>query len=94
MIEDFVTTFDAVEIFNLAGIRLSQRRVAGLCSEGKIIGVTKMGKTWLIPKEALKIYIVSHPRRNRRAVSAEAQQAAEIVSDTERVSDDAGSGSV
>ena len=94
MIEDFVTTFDAVEILNLSRIKLSQRRVAGLCAEGKIIGAKKMGKTWLIPKEALEIYIVSHPRRNKKSVKAETQQAAESMSDAERVILDAGSDNV
>ena len=83
MIEDFVTTFDAVEVLSLAGRKLSQRRIAGLCAEGKIIGAKKLGKTWLIPKEAREIYINSYPSRNRKSVKVETLQSAESMSDAD-----------
>jgi len=33
---------------------ISPRRVAILCAKNRITGVAKIGKTWLIPKEAGK----------------------------------------
>ena len=33
---------------------ISARRIALLCEQGRIAGVVKKGKTWLIPKEAEK----------------------------------------
>lgn len=33
---------------------ISARRIALLCEQGRITGATKKGKTWLIPKEAVK----------------------------------------
>lgn len=39
-----------------AGIRwnISQRRVAILCSERRIVGATMVGNMWLIPEDAQK----------------------------------------
>lgn len=33
---------------------ISARRIALLCEQGRISGVVKKGKTWLIPEEAEK----------------------------------------
>ena len=33
---------------------ISQRRVATLCSEGRVIGATLVGNTWIIPYDAIK----------------------------------------
>lgn len=33
---------------------ISQRRVATLCSEGRVVGATLVGNTWIIPYEAIK----------------------------------------
>ena len=33
---------------------ISSRRVAILCEQGRVAGVSKLGKMWLIPKEAVK----------------------------------------
>ena len=33
---------------------ISKRRVQVLCSSGRIIGVSRIGNMWLIPKEAKK----------------------------------------
>lgn len=46
---EFISTIDAGKKWNL-----SKRRVAVLCSEGRISGVQKIGNTWLIPKDAKK----------------------------------------
>ena len=34
--------------------KISARRVAILCEEGRIDGVQKAGSTWIIPDEAIK----------------------------------------
>lgn len=46
---DYISTIDAGAKWNL-----SHRRVAILCSEGRIPGVKKVGNTWLIPADAEK----------------------------------------
>lgn len=33
---------------------ISERRVQKLCEENRIPGVTKLGRMWLIPKDAIK----------------------------------------
>lgn len=45
----FISTIEAGKNWNL-----SKRRVALLCSEGRIPGVQKIGNTWLIPDDAEK----------------------------------------
>lgn len=46
---DFLTTKQAAEAW-----RISQRRVAILCEQGRIEGAVKAGKTWLIPANTEK----------------------------------------
>lgn len=46
---DYISTIEAGKKWNL-----SNRRVAILCSEGRIPGVKKIGNTWLIPADAEK----------------------------------------
>ncbi|WP_206813130.1 Z1 domain-containing protein [Paradesulfitobacterium ferrireducens] len=46
---DFITTKEAAERWGI-----SQRRVAVLCEQGRIIGVKRTGKTWLLPQDAIK----------------------------------------
>lgn len=46
---NYMTTNDASKIWGI-----SQRRVSLLCAENRIEGALKMGKTWLIPKDAVK----------------------------------------
>lgn len=46
---EYLTT---VELSEKWGI--SSRRIGVLCAEGRIDGVIKKGKTWLIPSDALK----------------------------------------
>ena len=33
---------------------ITDRQVQSLCSQGKIIGATKLGRAWLIPKDTPK----------------------------------------
>lgn len=42
----------SVELSEMWGI--SSRRISVLCAEGRIDGVIKKGKTWLIPSDAHK----------------------------------------
>lgn len=46
---EYLTT---VELSEKWGI--SSRRIGVLCAEGRIDGVIKKGKTWLIPRDAQK----------------------------------------
>ena len=52
---DFLTTNEMSELW-----KISARRISLLCSEGRIEGAVKKGKTWLIPKDAKKPV---YPRR-------------------------------
>ncbi len=46
---EYLTTIEMSEKWNI-----SSRRIGVLCSEGRINGVVKKGKTWLIPFNAMK----------------------------------------
>lgn len=46
---EYLTTSELSLIWNI-----SSRRIGVLCSEGRIEGAVKKGKTWLIPKDAVK----------------------------------------
>lgn len=46
---DFLTTVEMSEIWGI-----SARRISLLCSQGRVKGAVKKGKTWLIPKGAMK----------------------------------------
>ncbi|MDY5576508.1 MAG: DNA-binding protein [Lachnospiraceae bacterium] len=46
---EYLTTLEMSEKWGI-----SARRIALLCEQGRIAGVVKKGKTWLIPKEAEK----------------------------------------
>ena len=47
---DYITT---VEMSKIWGI--SSRRIGVLCADGRIDGVIKKGKTWLMPSDAQKL---------------------------------------
>ena len=53
--------FTSIEMSKVWGI--SSRRVALLCSEGRVPGAEKKGKTWLIPKDAKK---PENPRKRKK----------------------------
>lgn len=53
--------FTSIEMSKVWGI--SSRRVSLLCSEGRVPGAEKKGKTWLIPKDAKK---PENPRRRKK----------------------------
>ncbi len=46
---DTITVKDAARLWGL-----TERRVAGLCNEGKILGAVKEGRSWIIPADAEK----------------------------------------
>lgn len=46
---EYLTTLEMSEKWDI-----SARRIALLCEQGRIAGVEKKGKTWLIPEEAEK----------------------------------------
>lgn len=46
---NFLTTKELAEIWGI-----SSRRIALLCSQGRVEGAIMKGKTWLIPKDTKK----------------------------------------
>lgn len=46
---EYLTTVEMSEIWNI-----TSRRIGVLCSEGRVEGAIKKGKTWLIPANAKK----------------------------------------
>ena len=46
---DLMTTSEMAKVWGI-----SSRRVALLCSQGRVDGAIKKGKTWLIPSDAAK----------------------------------------
>lgn len=46
---EYLTTIEMSEKWNI-----TSRRIGVLCSEGRINGAVKKGKTWLIPSDAMK----------------------------------------
>lgn len=46
---EYLTTVEMSEKWNI-----SSRRIGVLCATGRVEGVIKKGKTWLIPSDAIK----------------------------------------
>ena len=46
---EYLTTVEMSEKWGITA-----RRIAYLCKEGRVFGVIKKGKTWLIPADAIK----------------------------------------
>lgn len=46
---EYLTSVEMSEKWNI-----TSRRISVLCSQGRIVGVIKKGKTWLIPSDAEK----------------------------------------
>jgi len=46
---ELMTTAEAAELWSI-----STRRVQILCDKGKVTGAVRMGRTWIIPREATK----------------------------------------
>ena len=55
---DYLTSMEMSKVWGI-----SSRRVSLLCSEGRVLGAEKKGKTWLIPKDAKK---PENPRRRKK----------------------------
>ena len=47
--ENYITLSEAAEKWGI-----SERRIRTLCSEGRIEGVTRFGRSWAIPEDAKK----------------------------------------
>lgn len=60
---EYLTTKEISGLWNI-----SARRVALFCEQGRIQGVIKKGKTWLIPSDAVKPL---DPRKNKYRNSIE-----------------------
>lgn len=56
---NFLTTKEMSEIW-----KISTRRISLLCSQGRVDGAVKKGKTWLIPTNAKKPDDPRHIREN------------------------------
>ena len=50
---DYITTIEMSKIWGI-----SSRRISLLCSQGRVPGAEKKGKTWLIPKDAVKPEVI------------------------------------
>lgn len=61
MLEKIKTSAEAAIILNM-----TQEYIAWLCRNNKFAGATKKGKTWLIPDEDIKIYILTHGNKKAR----------------------------
>jgi excisionase family DNA binding protein len=46
---DYISIAEAAEKWNI-----TRRRVQVLCNEGRIPGLTRFGKAWAIPRDAVK----------------------------------------
>ena len=46
---DYISVREAAE-----KLEISERRIQKLCGDGRIDGVQRFGKSWMIPKEAVK----------------------------------------
>ena len=55
---NFLTTTEMAKVWGI-----SSRRIALLCSQGRVDGATMKGKTWLIPENAKK---PEDPRRAQK----------------------------
>ena len=55
---DYITTIEMSKIWGI-----SSRRISLLCSQGRVPGAEEKGKTWLIPKDAVK---PTDPRKKNR----------------------------
>ena len=65
MLENIKTSAEAAVI-----LKLTQEYVAWLCRNNKFVGAIKKGKTWLIPDEDIKLYIITHGNKRIREDNA------------------------
>ena len=61
MLDDIKTSAEVAVM-----LKMSQEYIASLCRKGIFLGAIKKGKTWLIPYEAIKIYILQHGNKKQR----------------------------
>ena len=65
MFNEIKTTYETAQI-----LAMTQRNVAGICKRGYFPRAFKKGKTWLIPDEDIKIYILTHGNKKIRNKNA------------------------
>ena len=65
MLDNIKTSAEAAVI-----LKKTQEYVAWLCRNNKFIGATKKGKTWLIPYEAIQIYMFQHGNKRQTLATA------------------------
>lgn len=54
---EFMSVRDAASLWNI-----SERRVQKFCEEGRIKGIQRFGRSWMIPRDAIK---PADPRKAR-----------------------------
>lgn len=59
--EVYITIAEAMELLGVTDARISQ-----LCTSGKFPGAFRMGRTWLIPREAAERYVRQRRPRSSR----------------------------
>ncbi len=86
--EEFVTVTEASKIK-----KLSTGHIRQLCIDGKLLGVQKMGKMWIIPRKSLEEYepglkgfavYWGHKRSEKEALRAMGHKARNAVFQEER----------
>jgi excisionase family DNA binding protein len=79
---DYITTAEASEIYGK-----SESMIARLCQYGRLPGIKKVGKTWLIPREAMENYtpMKRGPRTKKEKLSAELDGIKAAISETKRL---------
>ena len=61
---EYLTTVEMSEKWGITA-----RRIAYLCKEGRVFGVIKKGKTWLIPQDSIKPADARKNNHGQRGVS-------------------------
>lgn len=64
--EKILTTAEAAQILGK-----TQEHTAWLCRKETFTGAFKKGKTWLIPNEAIKIYVLTHGKKKMQNTNAD-----------------------
>lgn len=71
MLENIMSTMEAAHF-----LKLTQRRVAGLCAIGELAGAIKIGQTWAIPKLSVQVYATTHGNGKRSRKTKKEQETA------------------
>jgi excisionase family DNA binding protein len=79
---DYITTVEASAL-----IGKCESMIARLCQNGRLIGARKIGKTWLIPREAIESYTQKKrgPRTKKERLSSELEGIRAEIADSKEV---------